>query len=200
MAMAAVTPIRKKTVLIAEDHAASRKAIKARLEALNYEVVAETANGDEAFKLSVELKPSLIFMDVKMPKMSGIEAAKKISAISSIPIILLTGHASEDLADEAIEAGVFAILTKPITAKQFTPALKLALKRHEEFASLKHEVVDLKEAIEARKVIERAKGILMKRSNVSEEEAFKILQKQSQKENKKMHEIASIIISASKVL
>lgn len=189
-----------KTVVIAEDNAQTRRCLKGHLEALSYNVVGVATNGKEAVKLVGELNPSLVIMDVKMPKMDGIEAATAISAEHSVPIILVTGISSDEVANQAVEAGVFAYLVKPITKKHLEPAIKLALARCGQYQSLKEEVVDLKGAIETRKLIERAKGILMKRCNCSEEEAFKLLQTHSQKENRKMQEIAESIVSASKMM
>ncbi|MBI5233782.1 MAG: response regulator [Deltaproteobacteria bacterium] len=193
------TPDRKK-VLIAEDNATTRRYLKAQLEALGYEVVAAVANGKEAVKLAVELKPALIILDIKMPEMDGIEAAKIISAHAAIPIILVTGLSSEDVAAKAIEAGIYAYLVKPITKKHLVPAIKLALTRYNQFETLKEEVNDLKDAIETRKLIERAKGILMKRCSINEDDAFKLMQAHSQKENRKMKEVAESLISASKII
>jgi len=135
-----------------------------------------------------------------MPEMDGIDAARNISARKTIPIILITGLSSDEMATKAIESGVFAYLVKPVTKKQLEPAIKLAMARYDEFKSLKVEVDDLKDAIETRKLVERAKGILMKRCNITEEDAFKLLQTHSQKENKKMREIAETIVAASKLI
>lgn len=200
----AATKVKKeeppRTVVIAEDDATTRKCIKAQLETLGYEVVGAAANGQTAVEMTQELRPSLVILDVKMPKMNGLEAARAITAIEPLPIILVTGLSSEEIATEAIEAGVFSYLVKPITKKHLLPAIKMALARYREFSSLKDEVHDLQEAIEARKVIERAKGILMKRCKIDEEDAYKLLQTQSQKENKKMREIADMVVSASKLI
>ncbi len=187
-------------VLIAEDNSKTRLFLKSQLELLGFDVVAAVSNGKDAVKLAGEIKPDLIIMDVKMPEMDGIEAAKAISSKGPVPIILITGLSSDEMAVKAIESGVFAYLVKPVTKKQLEPAIKLALARYEEFKSLKVEVVDLKDAIETRKLVERAKGILMKRCNISEEDAFKLLQSHSQKENKKMREIADNIVTASKLI
>ncbi len=187
-------------VLIAEDNSKTRLFLKNQLELLGYEVIAAVSNGQEAVDTAAELGPNLVIMDIKMPEMDGIDAARAISAKGPIPIILITGLSSDEMALKAIEAGVFAYLVKPVTKKQLEPAIKLALARYEEFKSLKVEVNDLKDAIETRKLVERAKGILMKRCNISEEDAFKLLQTHSQKENKKMREIADTIISASKLI
>lgn len=187
-------------VIIAEDNAKTRLFLKNQLELLGYEVIAAVSNGQAAVESAEEMNPNLVIMDVKMPEMDGIDAARAISAKSTVPIILITGLSSDEMATKAIEAGVFAYLVKPVTKKQLEPAIKLALARYDEFKSLKVEVSDLKDAIETRKLVERAKGILMKRCNISEEDAFKLLQTHSQKENKKMREIAETIVSASKLI
>ena len=190
----------RKTVVLADDSPQSRKSIKGRLELLGYDVVGEAKNGEEAVALVKQHQPSLVLLDIKMPKMNGLEAAKAISADGPVPIILVTGLSSDEFADEAIEAGVFAYLIKPVSKKQLQPAIKLAMARYTEFDGLKSEVETLKEAIEARKLIEKAKGILMKRCKIDEDDAYKLLQAQSQKENRKMKDVADMVISASKII
>jgi len=199
---AQATPASKENnkVLIAEDNPKTRLFLKNQLELLGYEVICAVSNGQAAVEKVAELNPNLVIMDVKMPEMDGIDAARAITARGPVPIILITGLSSDEIAIKAIEAGVFAYLVKPVTKKQLEPAIKLAMARYSEFKSLKVEVDDLKDAIETRKLVERAKGILMKRCNISEEEAFKLLQSHSQKENKKMREIADNIITASKLI
>ncbi len=191
---------RGQRVLIAEDNEKTRAFLSGQLELLGHSVVGAVANGREAVELVEKLDPTLVIMDIKMPEMDGIEAAKAISAKKSLPIILITGVSSSDVAARAIEAGIYAYLLKPITKKQLDPAIKIALSRFREFLGLKGEVSDLKDAIETRKLIEKAKGILMKRCTISEEDAYKVLQRYSQKENKKMREIAESIISASRII
>jgi len=200
MKATAIQETTPKSVLIAEDNSRTRLFLKAQLELLGYEVVGAVSNGQKAVELALESKPDLIIMDIKMPKMDGIEAARAISSKGPVPIILITGLSSEEMASKAIEAGVFAYLVKPVNKKQLVPAIKLAMARYEQFSDLKAEVIDLKDAMETRKIVERAKGILMKRCNISEEDAFKMLQTHSQKENKKMREIAENILSASKLI
>jgi len=187
-------------VLIAEDHAATRKCLKDQLESIGFDVVAAAATGEEAIALYKELKPDLVVMDIKMPKVDGIQAAKAITSERPVPIILITGHSTKTLVDKAIESGVFSYLMKPVAKKELLPAIKLAVARYSEFQALKTEVSDLKEAIETRKLVERAKGILMKRMNLHEDDAFKLLQTQSQKENKKLKEIAEMVVTASKLI
>ncbi|MCC6503287.1 MAG: response regulator [Deltaproteobacteria bacterium] len=197
--MKASTPAQEKKVLIAEDNPKTRLFLKNQLELLGYQVEA-VSNGQAAVDMVSEIDPTLVIMDVKMPEMDGIDAARHISAKKTIPIILITGLSSDEMATKAIESGVFAYLVKPVTKKQLEPAIKLAMARYDQFKSLKVEVDDLKEAIETRKLVERAKGILMKRCSISEEDAFKLLQTHSQKENKKMREIAETIVAASKLI
>ena len=189
-----------KKILIAEDNSRTRLSLKNQLEILGFEVIGAVANGHDAVEKALELKPDLIIMDVKMPQMDGIEAAKIITAKSAVAIILLTGLSSDEMAAKALDAGVCAYLVKPVSKNQLEQAIKLAMVRYEEFRSLKTEVSSLKDAIETRKLVERAKGILMKRCNIPEDEAFKLLQTHSQKENKKMRDIAETIISASKLI
>ncbi|MBI5598764.1 MAG: response regulator [Deltaproteobacteria bacterium] len=188
------------TVLIAEDNASARRCLNDHLEALGYNVVAAAGDGETAVEEARRLKPALAILDVKMPGMGGFEAAKEISSFLHIPIIIVSGYSSDELTNEAVEAGVFAYLVKPVTRKQLLPGIKLALARYEQFKKLKDEVKDLRDAVEARKLIERAKGILMRRCKIGEEEAFKLLQAHSQKENKKMKDIAEMIVEASKLI
>lgn len=197
--MKAPAPSHEKKVLIAEDNPKTRLFLKNQLELLGYQVEA-VSNGQAAVDMVSEIDPTLVIMDVKMPEMDGIDAARNISSRKTVPIILITGLSSDEMATKAIESGVFAYLVKPVTKKQLEPAIKLAMARYDEFKSLKVEVDDLKDAIETRKLVERAKGILMKRCSISEEEAFKLLQTHSQKENKKMREIAETIVNASKLI
>lgn len=197
--MKASTPTQGKKILIAEDNPKTRLFLKNQLELLGYQVEA-VSNGQMAVDMVEEVDPTLVIMDVKMPEMDGIDAARNISSRKTVPIILITGLSSDEMATKAIEAGVFAYLVKPVTKKLLEPAIKLAMARYDQFKSLKVEVDDLKEAIETRKLVERAKGILMKRCNINEEDAFKLLQTHSQKENKKMREIAETIVAASKLI
>ncbi|MFQ5480212.1 MAG: ANTAR domain-containing response regulator [Thermodesulfobacteriota bacterium] len=191
---------RKQRVLIAEDNEKTRAFLAGQLELLGYSVVGSVANGREAVELTEKLDPGLIIMDIKMPEMDGVEAARAISAKKPVPIILITGISSNEVPEKVVDAGVFAYLLKPVTKKQLDPAIRIALSRFKEFQGLKDEVHDLKEAMETRKLIERAKGILMKRCTITEDDAFKVLQRYSQKENKKMRDVAESIISASNII
>jgi len=187
-------------VVIAEDNPTSRRCLKNQLESLGHDVIGVAKTGPEVVEMASALAPAFIVMDIAMPGMDGISAAKKITEKKSVPIIIVSGHSSDELTAGAVEAGVFAYLVKPITKKELLPAIKLAFARFNEFKNLKDEMEGLSEALETRKLVERAKGILMKRCTVSEDEAFKLLQSYSQKENKKLKDIAEMIISASSII
>jgi len=187
-------------ILIADDESLRVMSLKGQLEALGHKVVAEASNGKEAVHLAEELRPDLAILDIKMPEMDGIEAAQKISAARAIPIILLTAYSERELAERAASANVSAYLMKPISEQDLLPAIALAMSRFKEFKSLHQEVDDLRDALETRKLVERAKGILMRRLNLTEEEAFRRMQRRSQNENKRLGEIAQAIITADGML
>jgi response regulator NasT len=187
-------------ILIADDEAIRVMTLRTQLRSLGFEVVAEATNGREAVELAERHRPDLAILDIKMPELDGIAAAQQITARRPIPVILLTAYSEPELVERATEAGVFAYLVKPVSEEDLLPTILLARARFEEFRLLQKEVADLREALEARKVIERAKGILMKRLGISEAEAFRRMQVQSQKENKKLVEIARAIVTAHGVL
>lgn len=187
-------------VVIADDESIRLMSLKAQLESLGLQVVGEALNGKQAVDLVTRLKPDLAILDIKMPEMDGLEAAKQIASQYPIPVIVVTAYSERTLAERAIEAGVFAYLMKPISEEDLLPAILLAKSRFREFQDLTKGISDLKEALETRKLIERAKGILMERRNLSEAEAFRRMQIQSQNENKKLAEIAQAIIMADRML
>jgi len=187
-------------ILIADDEAIRLMTLRTQLRSLGFEVVGEATDGEEAVRLAQEREPDLAILDIKMPGLDGVSAAQRILQHRPIPIILLTAYSEVELVERALEAGVFAYLVKPVTEEDLLPAILLARKRFEEFRMLQEEVQDLREALEARKLIERAKGILMKRLGISEQEAFRRMQVQSQKENRKLVEIARAIITAHGVM
>ncbi len=188
------------SAIIADDNAASRRSLKGHLELMGYTIVGEGKTGAETVELFKKHSPDIVVMDIVMPEMSGIEAAAVITDIKAVPIILVTGSDLNSLSSEAVEAGVFGYLIKPVSGRQLEAAIKLALVRFEEFKSMKEEVEGLRDAVESRKFIERAKGILMKRCSIGEQEAFKMLQNHSQRENRKMRDIANMIIEADKLI
>jgi response regulator NasT len=187
-------------VLVADDESLRVMSLKGQLETIGHRVIAEAANGKEAVSLARELKPDLAILDIKMPEMDGIEAAQMITQERPIPIILLTAFSEKELAERAAEANVAAYLMKPVSESDLLPAIALAVSRFKEFQALHREVDDLRDALETRKLVERAKGILMRRLNLTEEEAFRRMQRRSQNENKKLGEIAQAIITADGML
>lgn len=186
-------------ILIADDDSLHVMSLQQQLEDLGHHVVAEAFTGREAVLLAAEHQPDLALLDVVMPDMDGIEAAQRISSSRPIPIVLISAHSEDSLAERAGEAGVFAYLVKPVSAEDLRPALLLARSRFHEFQILRQEVADLRQAIETRKLVERAKGILMRRLNLTEEEAFKRLQRRSQDENIKIRDVAQAIITADEM-
>lgn len=187
-------------VLVADDESLRVMSLREQLEKLGHRVVAEAADGGSAVNLARELKPDLAILDIKMPELDGIEAAKQMMDERPLPIILLTAYSERDLAERAALAHVSAYLMKPVSESDLLPAIALAMSRFAEFQSLNQEVNDLREALETRKLVERAKGILMRRLDLTEEEAFRRLQRRSQNENKKLGEIAQAIITADGML
>jgi two-component system, response regulator PdtaR len=187
-------------VLIADDESIRLLSLRAQLRALGHRVVAEASNGQEAVVLAKATQPDLAIMDIKMPTMDGIEAAERITQDRPIPIILLTAYSEAQLVERAAQANVAAYLMKPVAAEDLMPAITLALTRFRQFQALRQEVDDLREALEARKTIERAKGILMRRLDLTEEEAFRRLQRQSQDTNRRLADVAQALIMADQLL
>lgn len=187
-------------IVIADDESLHLMSLRAQLETLGHRVVGEAEDGETTLKLLRDLHPDLAILDIKMPEPDGIQVAEAIMRESPLPIILLTAYSEGSLAERAASAHVAAYLMKPVSSQDLMPAVALAMSRFNEFQTLNKEVTDLRDALETRKVIERAKGILMRRLNLSEEEAFRRMQKRSQNENKKMSEIASAVIMADGML
>ena len=187
-------------VLIADDESIRLLSLRAQLAALGHRVVAEASTGEEAVALAVSTQPDLAILDIKMPLVDGIEAAERITQARPIPIILLTAYSEAQLVERAAQANISAYLMKPVSEEDLLPALTLALTRFKQFQALRREVVDLREALEARKVIEKAKGILMRRLDLTEEDAFRRLQRQSQEGNRKLAQVAEAIVVADQML
>ena len=165
----------KLKILVAEDETIIRLDLVEMLTEAGYEVVAQAENGLRAIELANELKPDLAILDVKMPQLDGISAAEKI--ISIAPVLMLTAFSQKELVDRARDAGVMAYVVKPFSINDLVPAIEIAISRHRQMKSLEKEVADLYERLETRKLIDRAKGILMKALNISEPEAFTWIQK-----------------------
>ncbi len=182
-------------ILIAEDETIIRLDLRTLLEKAGHEVVAEARDGEEAVALAAEHDPDLIVMDVRMPHLDGIEAARQISNRRPVPIVMLTAYAEEDLVTRASEAGAFAYLVKPFREVDLLPALNTARARFEELSALREEAADLAEALASRKAVERAKGILMRKDGIDEAEAFRRIRAASQKTGRTMRVVADALIA-----
>jgi response regulator NasT len=185
-------------ILVAEDEALIRMDLVEMLEEAGYEVVAQATNGEEAIALATEHNPDLAILDVKMPVLDGISAAEKI--ISIAPVLMLTAFSQRELVERARDAGVMAYVVKPFTIGDLIPAIEIAISRHTQMRSLADEVADLHERLETRKVIDRAKGILMKALNLSEPEAFSWIQRAAMDRRLTMKEVAQAVISPEAAL
>ncbi|GAB4545191.1 MAG: response regulator [Anaerolineae bacterium] len=183
-------------VIIADDESLIRMDLREMLLNLGYLVVGEVGDGRSAVNLARELKPDVVIMDIKMPDMDGIEAAKVLTEERIAPVILLTAYSQKDLVERAKEAGVVGYMVKPFRETDLTPAIEVALARFREFETLHKEVDDLQLALETRKLVDRAKGILMDTQGLNEAEAFRKIQKMSMNTRKPMKEVAEAIILA----
>jgi AmiR/NasT family two-component response regulator len=183
-------------VIIADDESLIRMDLREMLLNLGYLVVGEVGDGRSAVNLARELKPDVVIMDIKMPDMDGIDAARILTEERIAPVILLTAYSQKDLVERAKEAGVVGYMVKPFRESDLVPAIEVALARFKEFESLHKEVDDLQLALETRKLVDRAKGILMDSQGLSESEAFRKIQKMSMNTRKPMKEVAEAIILA----
>jgi response regulator NasT len=186
-------------VLIADDDPIIRLDLKQMLENLGYYVVAEAGDGQQAIDLARETHPDVCILDVKMPVMDGIEAVNIITDESIAPTILLTAYSDRELVDRAKAAGVFAYLVKPFKPSDLAPSIEVARSRFEQNTSLSKEVANLQDRLEARKVVDRAKGILMDEHKINESEAYRRIQVQSMNQRKTMREVSEAIILAKSV-
>ena len=182
-------------ILIAEDETIIRLDLRDLLERSGHEVCAEARDGEEAVALARSEQPDVAIMDVKMPKLDGIEAARRILDERPIPIVMLTAYGQQELVARAVEAGVFGYLVKPFREQDLLPAIQTARARHDELAELREEAESLSEALAARKAIERAKGLLMERENLSEQDAFARLRKASQLSGRPLKVVAEALIA-----
>lgn len=186
-------------IIVAEDETLVALSIIAQLEELKYQVVGDATDGLEAVKLCGRLQPDLVIMDINMPRLNGIQAAKIIREKWQVPVIIVSGYSDETLIKEATEAGVLSYLVKPVTKRNLAPAIEIALKNHSEFTAARQETVRLQQKLEERKLIECAKGILMEKNQLTESQAMKKLQRLSNERNVKLVEIAQEIIDANKL-
>jgi AmiR/NasT family two-component response regulator len=181
-------------VIIADDESIICMDLREMLSNLGYLVVGEAGDGQSALNLARELKPDVVLMDIKMPDMDGIDAAKALTSEHVAPVVLLTAFSQRDLVERAKEAGVVGYLVKPIQEADLAPAIEIALSRFREFRELEKEVVGLQDQLEIRKLVDRAKGILMDTQGLTEAAAFRRIQKMSMNTRKGMREISQAII------
>ena len=182
-------------IVVAEDEALIRLDLVEMLQEAGYDVVGQASNGEQAVELALDLIPDLVIMDVKMPVMDGLSAADEIGKQRLCPVIMLTAFSQTELVERARDAGVMAYVVKPFTAADLTPAINIALSRWSELKEHEKEVADLGEALETRKAVERAKGVLMKKLKLTEAEAFRWIQKTAMDRRLGMKEVADAVIA-----
>lgn len=186
-------------VVIADDESIIRMDLREMLESLGYLVVGEAGDGFSAVNLARELKPDLVIMDIKMPDLDGIAAAKMLTEERIAPVLLLTAFSQQELVEGAKEAGVVGYIVKPFRESELLPAIEVAMARFREFRTLERETADLRETLETRKLVERAKGVLMDTQSLKEADAFRKIQKLSMNSRKSMRQIAEAILLAHEV-
>jgi len=189
----------QKRLVIADDESLIRMNLKETLVGLGYVVVGEAGDGVSAINLARELHPDLVIMDIKMPKLDGIQAAKILTQEKISPVLLLTAFSDRELVDRARDAGVVNYVVKPFRDAELLPAIEIALARYQEFLEMETEIVDLKETLDTRKLVERAKGVLMDTQGLKEAEAFRKIQQLSMNTRKPMKEIAQAILLAHEI-
>lgn len=173
--------------------------LKETLVGLGYLVVGEAGDGVSVINVARELKPDLVLMDIKMPKLDGIQAARILTEEKIAPVLLLTAYSDRDLVDRAKEAGVVNYVVKPFREAELLPAIEIAMARYQEFLEMDRQISDLKETLDTRKIVERAKGILMDTQGLKEAEAFRKIQQLSMNTRKSMKEIAQAILLANEI-
>jgi len=188
----------QRRVLVAEDEALIRLDLVEMLREEGYQVVGEAGDGEEAVRLAGELRPDLVILDVKMPKMDGIEAASVIAKDRIAPVVILTAFSQRDLVERARDAGAMAYLVKPFAKRDLVPAVELAMSRFSELQALENEVASLTDRLETRKVIERAKGLLMSDQNMTEPEAFRWIQRTAMDRRTTMKAVAEAVVDGIK--
>jgi response regulator NasT len=180
--------------LIADDESLIRLNLRDMLSQQGYEVVAEASTGRQAVDLARKLQPDLAILDIKMPEMDGLEAARAIVSEDIAPVVLLTAYSDDELVRTAREAGVSGYLVKPLRETELAPVVEIALARFADLRDLRQRVLDLEDALETRKLVERAKGVLMDSHGLSESEAFRRMRKTSMDNRKSMREVAEAIL------
>lgn len=188
--------MQKLRILLADDEALIRLDLREMLTEAGHEIVGEAANGQEAVQLAQELHPDIVIMDVKMPVMDGLTAAQQITEAEIAPVLLLTAYSQQDIVARATEAGVIAYLVKPVREQQLFPAIKVAVSRFRAWQELGRELDELKESLATRKLVDRAKGILMTAHKMTEQEAYRKMQQFSMAKRISLKKLAEEIIAA----
>ena len=186
-------------IILAEDDAVIRMDLKEELERQGYLVVGQVGDGQSAVNLARELRPDLVIMDIRMPELDGIEAARALTSERLAPVVLLTAFSDDELIERAREAGVVNYITKPLRQSDLKPAIEIALARFQEFREIESQVKTLEDQLATRKVVEKAKGVLMEKYKLTEQEAFRRIQKLSMNNRKSMREVAEAILLAEEV-
>jgi response regulator NasT len=184
-------------IVIADNESIIRMDLKELLEEAGHTVVGEAADGVKAIELTRKHRPDLVVMDIKMPEMDGITAAKIISNEKLAPVLLLTAFSQKEIVEKAKDSGVLAYLVKPVKEANLFPAIEIALSRFQEFAELERELEDVKNSLATRKILDRAKGILMDTYSLSESEAYRRIQQYSMSKRKSIREVAEAIVEAA---
>lgn len=188
--------MQKLRILLADDEALIRLDLREMLTEAGHEIVGEAANGQEAVQLAQELHPDIVIMDVKMPVMDGLTAAQEITEAEIAPVLLLTAYSQQDIVARATEAGVIAYLVKPVREQQLFPAIEVAVSRFRAWQELGRELDELKESLATRKLVDRAKGILMTAHKMTEQEAYRKMQQFSMAKRISLKKLAEEIIAA----
>ncbi len=186
-------------ILIADDEPLIRLDLREMLTTLGYNVVGEASDGATAVRLAREQQPDLVLMDIKMPELDGLEAARILTAENIAPVVLLTAYSQKELVERAQQAGVVGYLVKPFRDSDIQPAIEVALARFEEFRAVREQVKTLEESLETRKIVDRAKGVLMDAQGLKEADAFRRIQKLSMDSRKSMREVAEAVLLAHQV-
>ncbi len=183
-------------VVVAEDEAIIRLDLKEMLEEEGFEVVGEAADGDSAVRLAREQRPQLVIMDIKMPGLDGLQAAERITEQDLAAVLILTAFSQRDLVHRAAEAGAMGYVVKPFQKADLMPAIEIALARYSQLSALRKETASVSEQLAVRKLVDRAKGVLMDRDGMSEAAAFRFLQKRAMDQRRPLREVAEDVMGA----